>query len=196
MKANKIILITLLIWCFLTSANSQDIDSIKSIDVKWVNSARMGMVFDTNSGLTGRLSTRYVTGIKINKIVAGIGVGVDDYEHLFTAPVFFELKYNAFNSENSIFIYAQGGFCVPFKKRSYGVDTKNQGINMGVGFGYEWEIDGVNLFCKSGFQMQDVTSEPQIYYNNFWYNDSIYPQSGTEITRKMGRAIFLIGINF
>lgn len=196
MGAKRVILLALLSCCFLTSVNSQDTDSLKSIDIKWVNSARLGMVFDTNLGLTGRLSTRYFTGIKLNKIAVGIGVGIDDYEHLITAPIFFELKYNVLNSVNSFFIYTQSGFGIPIKKRSYGIEAKNKGINMGLGFGYGWEVGGVNLFCRSGYQMQSVTSEPLIYYNDFWYGDFIYPQSGTEITRKMGRAIFLIGINF
>ncbi|MDH5475585.1 MAG: hypothetical protein OEX22_07855 [Cyclobacteriaceae bacterium] len=190
-----VLIITLFLGLSFIGA-TQNTDSLERVKVKWINSARMGMIFDSNSGVVGRLSTRYFTGVEVNKFIVGVGIGLDDYEQIITAPMYIELKYKLSNSANTLFLYSQGGYSLPIQKRSNEHKAGNGGVNMGAGFGYQWKVGGVTLFCMNGIQLQRVSTIPDIYYDVFWYNDLVYPQSSTEVMRKMRRAVFLIGINF
>ena len=129
-----------------TYCNGQRVDSINNKNIRWVNSFQMGSIVDKNKGLTGRLSTSYLSGLNYGKWTLGAGSGIDDYEYFILFPALLELKYNLFSSNNSPFVYTYGAYNFLLQKPDFNNYNYKSGLGVGAGVGYVWNLGGVNLF--------------------------------------------------
>lgn len=192
------------IFCLVSTLGvSQNLDSIETnnLKAKWVNSAQMGLLFDTNDRRTsGRISTSYYSGVSYGKFTGMLGIGLSDYYNYLMLPLVFEVQYKIININNSPFVYTNAGKGLivlnseSFESNAYG------GLNAGAGFGYQWNFGSVGLFVKGGYHIQTIRSKRNdIYYYDYRFINSFRESSLTpyyEVTRRMRRVVFTIGLNF
>lgn len=181
--------------------NSQDIDTVFNRNkIKWTNSAQLGILFDANNELTGRLLTRFTSGMEMRKFTGSLGVGIDDYANLLVVPFFLEFQFELLKSEWSPLIFIDVGKGLVLDKKSFSDNSIKGGMFMAAGLGYKWNIRAMNLFLKTGYQLQMIHSEiPTIYYGDYFYLEDSFASVNSprsELLRKMGRVSFSAGINF
>lgn len=76
---------------------------------------QVGMI-NGNGAVSGMIQT--VNGIEFNNWFAGAGIGLDFYRYR-SAPVFLDVKrYINLRNKNSFFVYANGGYNIPWLKRN------------------------------------------------------------------------------
>ncbi|HRP58424.1 hypothetical protein [Agriterribacter sp.] len=121
-----------------------------------------------NNAVSGALQT--VNGVGYGNWFAGIGAGIDFYRYR-SVPLFLDLR-RSFDVKkgNKLFVYADGGYNLPWVKRKEPVfsiwglpnktDYKNRGgAYMDAGFGYAVHVKGGNAFLLSAGYSHKYFSE-------------------------------------
>lgn len=124
-----------------------------------------------NHAVSGALQT--VNGIGYGNWFMGIGVGIDFYRYR-SVPLFFDLRRSLdMKNGNKLFVYADGGYNLPWVKRDESVfsvwgwpsntDYKYKGgLYMDAGFGYAVQVKGGNAFLLSTGYSHKYFSEKRI----------------------------------
>ena len=105
-------------------------------------------------------------GSRFNKYFVGIGAGIDAYRYN-TIPLFADLRRD-FGKKNTLFIYSQGGYSIPFDNKSieHGVNsfkTTDQfrgGLYFDAGFGYRARLFRSNaLLMSAGYSQKNIRNK-------------------------------------
>ena len=121
-----------------------------------------------NNAVSGALQT--VNGLGYGNWFAGVGAGIDFYRYR-SVPLFLDLRRSFdINKGNKLFVYADGGYNLPWVKRKDPVFSiwgwpgnttyKNRGgVYMDAGFGYAVHAKGGNAFLLSAGYSHKYFSE-------------------------------------
>ena len=114
-----------------------------------------------SSGAALQLQT--INGIKTKSWFTGLGVGVD-YYYLRTLPVFIDARRNIFNKPKTPFIYADGGYNIPWKNdgrinfRWDGVIKTEGGFYGELGIGYKTPVlKKLHLLFSAGYSYKHLS---------------------------------------
>jgi len=183
-------------------ATAQEQDSIRQ-KMKWANMIQIGQLLDGNEGVTGRMTASWVSGVQINKLTAGIALGINGYDLFTIGAASLYGKYKIFENKISPYGYGIAGYGLPmyFREDSQLDATSSKGgILYGVGIGMDIPIGKASLLFQLGYKFQKTTyDEPTYYYYSIDALSSFAPYNGenyTYTTRKMNRVEFKIGVQF
>ena len=104
-------------------------------------------------------------GSRFNKYFVGIGAGIDAYR-FNTIPLFADLRRD-FGKKNTLFIYSQGGYSIPYNNESArdwfsmprSLDKFRGGFYMDAGVGYRMYIKGSHrILISTGYSYKRVNN--------------------------------------
>jgi len=144
-----------------------------------------------------------IHGIRRNKIMVGIGAGVDNYL-IAGFPIVAHGQYLLGKKEKAGFVYMQAGPQLPWKKnewKAHILDRPQYKLKTGwiaeMGIGYQIPLGKVKLISSLGYSIKQVSFEEQ--QQIFWIGpiiprpaEPIYYQN--QLTSR--RLIFKIGVSF
>jgi hypothetical protein len=143
-----------------------------------------------------------IHGIRHNKLILGIGVGIDNYL-IAGFPIVAHGQYLLGRKEKTGFVYIQGGPQLPWKKNDWKEKFSDQyryklktGWLAESGIGYQIPMGKLKLISSIGYSIKQVSYEEQ---QVFWIGPIFPFQPEPSYDKKQlttRRLVFKLGIGF